>query len=184
MPFVTEEIWSLMPGRARPAAVADWPAADAGAASTSEAEAELGRLIEAVTALRRYRDEVGAKPSAVLRGAPGGRGLRRDCASTLARLARLELVDGRRRRRRRARDRAGPRRRASQVLPSDAFDPAEAERRRRRAARASCAAEIERAERKLANERFVERAPAEVVEEERRKLEEYRDGAAPPGRPT
>jgi valyl-tRNA synthetase len=61
-----------------------------------------------------------------------------------------------------------------QVLPSDAFDPAEAERRRE-ARREQLAAEIERAERKLANEQFVERAPAEVVAEERRKLEEYRD---------
>jgi valyl-tRNA synthetase len=35
-------------------------------------------------------------------------------------------------------------------------------------------AEIERAERKLANEGFVAKAPAEVVEEERQKLERYR----------
>jgi valyl-tRNA synthetase len=35
-------------------------------------------------------------------------------------------------------------------------------------------AEIARAEGKLANERFVERAPAEVVEEEREKLARYR----------
>ena len=61
-----------------------------------------------------------------------------------------------------------------QVLPSDAVDPAEAERRRA-ARRDQLAAEIERAERKLANEQFVERAPAAVVAEERRKLEEYRE---------
>jgi valyl-tRNA synthetase len=34
--------------------------------------------------------------------------------------------------------------------------------------------EIQRAERQLANERFVERAPADVVEAEREKLERYR----------
>ena len=62
---------------------------------------------------------------------------------------------------------------AVQVLPSDAFDPAEAERRRG-ARREQLAGEIERAEKKLANERFVEKAPAEVVEGERRKLDEYR----------
>ena len=60
------------------------------------------------------------------------------------------------------------------MLPSDAFDPAEAEKRIA-ARRERLEAEIERAERKLANEKFVERAPAEVVEEERRKLEEYRE---------
>ena len=61
-----------------------------------------------------------------------------------------------------------------QVLPSDAFEPAEAEKRLA-ARRGQLSGEIERAERKLANEKFVERAPAAVVEEERRKLEEYRE---------
>jgi valyl-tRNA synthetase len=185
MPFVTEEIWSLMPeagGAAARAgagiggergllAVADWPAADESAVD-EPAEAELDRLIEAVTSLRRYRDEVGVKPGAVVRGrlaADGYEGL----AEQLARLARFELssdssdngdvlatvpVPGG----------------GMQVLPSDAFDPAEAERRRA-ARREQLEGEIQRAEHKLANERFVERAPADVVAEERRKLEEYRE---------
>jgi len=42
------------------------------------------------------------------------------------------------------------------------------------AERARLRGEIDRAERMLANERFVERAPAEVVEAEREKLERYR----------
>ena len=63
------------------------------------------------------------------------------------------------------------------MLPSDAFDPAEAEKRIA-AKREQLEAEIERAEHKLANEKFVERAPAEVVEEERRKLAELPRGAA------
>jgi valyl-tRNA synthetase len=170
MPFVTEEIWSLMPGERGLLAVADWPAS---AASVDEAaEADVGRLIDAVTSLRRYRDEVGAKPSVPVRGrlaAEGYEGL----VDHLARLARFELTG----------DDAGNGDVLAtvsvpgggvQVLPSDAFDPAEAERRRA-ARREQLAAEIERAERKLANEKFVERAPAEVVEEERRKLEEYRE---------
>jgi valyl-tRNA synthetase len=185
MPFVTEEIWSLMPearGSAARAgagigggrgllAVADWPEAD-GSLIDEQAEADVGRLIEAVTSLRRYREEVAAKPSAVLRGrliADGYDGL----SEHLARLARIELVGG---------DGSNGDVLATvpvpgggvQVLPSDAFDPAEAERRRA-ARRDQLAAEIERAERKLANERFVERAPADVVAEERRKLEEYRE---------
>jgi valyl-tRNA synthetase len=151
-------------------AVADWPAS---AASVDEAaEVDVGRLIDAVTSLRRYRDEVGAKPSVPVRGrlaAEGYEGL----VDHLARLARFELTG----------DDAGNGDVLAtvsvpgggvQVLPSDAFDPAEAERRRA-ARREQLAAEIERAERKLANEKFVERAPAEVVEEERRKLEEYRE---------
>jgi valyl-tRNA synthetase len=171
MPFVTEEIWSLMPGERRLLATSDWPEADE-SRFDPEAEAEVGRLIEAVTSLRRYRDEVGAKGSAPVRGrlvAEGYEGLE----DQLARLARFEFVG----------DASGNGDVLAtvpipgggvQILPSDAFDPAEAEKRIT-ARREQLRAEIERAEHKLANEKFVERAPAEVVEEERRKLEEYRE---------
>jgi valyl-tRNA synthetase len=64
-----------------------------------------------------------------------------------------------------------------QVLPSEAFDPGEAQRRIEKK-RADLANEIGRAEKKLANEQFVAKAPAAVVEEERRKLDEYRDALA------
>ena len=64
-----------------------------------------------------------------------------------------------------------------QVLPSEAFDAAEAEARLEKKA-ADLRKEIERAEKKLANEQFVAKAPAAVVEEERRKLEEYREALA------
>jgi valyl-tRNA synthetase len=172
MPFVTEEIWSLMPGEGRGLlAVADWPAADS-TRFDDAAEAELERLIQAVTALRRYRDEVGARAGAAVRGrllADGYENVR----GQLARLARYEWVE----------------QEASngdvlatvpvpgggvQVLPSDAFDAEEArariEKRRQHLLR-----EVERAQRKLANENFVLKAPAHVVDEERRKLDEYRE---------
>jgi valyl-tRNA synthetase len=169
MPFVTEEIWSLMPGERRLLATAPWPGA--GESRLDEAaEAEAGRLIDAVTALRRYRDEVGARgPVRGRLAAEGYDGVR----DHLARLARFELVE----------DASGNGDVLAtvpipgggvQVLPSDAFDPAEAERRLA-ARREQLRGEVERAEHKLANEKFVQRAPAEVVEEERRKLEEYRE---------
>jgi len=63
---------------------------------------------------------------------------------------------------------------ALELLPSDALDPAEAERRLA-ARRELLTAEIERAEKKLANTQFVERAPADVVDEERRKLDDFRE---------
>ena len=70
------------------------------------------------------------------------------------------------------------------VLPSDAIDPEE-EERRRAAERERLEAEIERLERKLENESFVDKAPPEVVEGERRKLDDYREALrAPRGRMT
>ncbi len=170
MPFATEEIWSLLPGERGLLAGAEWPEADA-ARRDPEAEAVLERLIEAVGALRSYRDDVGAKPGVALRGALAAEGYD-DLREQLARLGRFELVDG------------DPGEEAvaeveipggvMRVLPSDAFDPEE-EQRRRAAERERLQGEIERLERKLANQSFVDKAPAEVVEGERRKLEEYRE---------
>ena len=142
-------------------------------------------MIEAVTALRRYRDEVGAKPSAAGAGGTGGGRLRRAARPHGAARA---LRVGRRRGRRKG---GGGGSRldgdvvasvpipggAVQVLPSDAFDAGEA-RERVEKKRAGLVQEIERAERKLANEQFVAKAPAAVVDEERRKLAEYREALA------
>jgi valyl-tRNA synthetase len=132
-------------------------------------------MIEAVTALRRYRDEVGAKPSAAVRGqlaADGYEALR----DHVGRLARFDWVDGA--------DADGDviatvpiPGGGVQVLPSDAFDAGEAEARREKRA-AALRDEIARAEKKLANEQFVAKAPAAVVDEERRKLDEYREALA------
>jgi valyl-tRNA synthetase len=160
-----------MPGDRALLASDDWPVTDDSHVDPA-AEAEIERLIDAVTALRRYREEVAAKPSATLRGRLVAEGYE-STAAHLARLARIELVGE-------AASNGDVLATVSlpggalQVLPSDAFDPAEAQRRRA-ARREQLAAEAERAERKLANEKFVERAPAEVVEAERRKLEEHRE---------
>jgi valyl-tRNA synthetase len=171
MPFVTEEIWSLMPGERGLLAATAFPTADPSRFDDG-AEREVGRMIEAVTALRRYRDEVSAKPSAAIRGQLAAEGYD-ELAAQVARLARFEWVD------------------ASavdgdviatvpipgggvQVLPSEAFDAEEASRRIEKK-RAGLVTEIERAEKKLSNEQFVAKAPPALVEEERRKLEEYRE---------
>ena len=162
MPFVTEEIWSLMPearGAARGCSArgARWPAGPTSRASTRDAEAEVGRLIEAVTVAAalprrglppsRPRPCAGASSPTATRGcattSPGwpASSSSDDGAANGDVLATVPVPGG-----------------GVQVLPSDAFDPAEAERRRA-ARREQLHAEIERAERKLANEQ-VRRARA------------------------
>ena len=170
MPFVTEEIWTLLPGERGLLAVAPWPEAD-DSLRDEEAEAVLERFIGAVGALRSYRNEVGAKPGTTLRGVLAAHGYD-DLRDHLARLSRLELVD------------AGADEEAVaevevpggvvRVLASEGIDPGE-EERRRTAERERLQGEIERAERKLANEGFVAKAPPAVVEAERRKLDEHRE---------
>ena len=126
MPFATEEIWSLLPGERGLLAVAAWPEADP-SLRDDEAEAVLGRLIEAVGALRSYRDDVGAKPGTAMRGALAADGYD-DLREQLARLGRFELVEGD--------PGEDPVTEVEipggvvRVLSSDAFDPEEEERRR------------------------------------------------------
>jgi valyl-tRNA synthetase len=171
MPFVTEEIWSHLPGERGLLAVAPWPEADESLID-EQAEHTVGRLIDAVTSLRRYRDDVGAKASVLI---PARLAADYDDSSArhIARLARFEFLppgttDG---------EVFGTLAVPGgdvHVLRSDAFD-AEAAEQRLAERRRWLGEEINRAEAKLANERFVERAPVEVVEEERRKLEGYRE---------
>ncbi|HEU0019102.1 MAG TPA: valine--tRNA ligase [Thermoleophilaceae bacterium] len=181
MPHVTEEIWSFLPaadGSERGLlAVAEWPKGDS-ARIDDEAEELVGRCVAAVTELRRYRDEAGVKPSAVLPARFAAQGYD-GTADQVARLARLELVDAAA-----ASDGGGEVAAevpvpggAVQLLASDDFDPgAVAARVAER--RDKLEVEIVRLEAKLANERFVERAPADVVQGERDKLAGYRDELA------
>ncbi len=172
MPHVTEEVWSFLPGDRGLLAVEQWPRAGA-AAIDEEAEAFVDRAMAAVNALRRARDEAGVRPSAILPARIAAEGYE-EMSAQVARLARLDLresddgdavaevpVPGG----------------AVELLASEDFDPAEATRRAG-VRRERIEGEIDRLEAKLANERFVERAPADVVDGERRKLDSYRDSLA------
>ena len=163
IPFVTEEVWSYLPAGARgPLIVAAYPQSDPARIDT-EAESEIEAAIELTRQVRRWRDLAGVPVASVL---PARVAADEHVPHELVgRLARLEL------------DGAGGKALASvgalELLGSDEIDPAQvAERIEARAA--ELRAEVERGERKLANEGFVAKAPREVVEAERSKLEGYR----------
>jgi valyl-tRNA synthetase len=167
MPFVTEEIWSYLPGERPLLAASEWPVMDASRIDPG-AEEVVERLKEAVTALRRYREDVGAKAAARPRARLAAEGYE-EVREQVARLARFELAE----------DSGDPVAAvavpggAVEVLPSADIDPQEAERRRAERA-AVLRDEIARAEVKLANEKFVAKAPAEIVDGEREKLARFR----------
>jgi valyl-tRNA synthetase len=169
MPFVTEEIWSYLPGERGLLAADEWPALDSSLID-EQAEEAVGRTIEAVTALRRYRQDVGAPAGAWIPGRLVAEGYG-ETAEQVARLAHFRLED--------SANGAEPIATvavpggAVQVLATEDIDTEEAERKKG-AQRAKVEEEIARLEGKLANEKFVERAPAEVVDGERQKLERYR----------
>ena len=163
IPFVTEEIWGYVPaGADGPLIVSAYPEADESRID-AEAEGEIEAAIELTRQVRRWRDLAGVPVASVLPARVAAQGSQPH--ELVGRLARLEL------------DGAGGDALASvgtlELLGSDEIDPAQvAERIEARAA--ELRAEVERGERKLSNEGFVAKAPPEVVEEERSKLEGYR----------
>jgi valyl-tRNA synthetase len=169
MPFVTEEIWSFLPGERGLLAASSWPERNPDAIDP-EAEKIVGDLIEAVTAVRRWRDDVGVAAATRVRARVAATGYEQTAAH-LAQLARLELLDG---------EVNGDVQTsvaipggALQVYAADEIDTGEADRRRQEKSE-QLRAEIERAQGKLANEKFVSRAPEQVVQAERDKLERFR----------
>ncbi|HEY2636066.1 MAG TPA: class I tRNA ligase family protein, partial [Solirubrobacteraceae bacterium] len=171
IPFVTEEIWSYLPEDAtRPALLAGarFPSAEVDLVD-AEAEARMVRVIGAVTALRGWREQVGAPAREILRARLEAGGY----DATLGHVARLARF---------AFDGAGDDAIASvsipegtvHVLPTDAVD-LEAAGRRRAAARAKLESELQRAQSKLANDGFVAKAPPAVVQAERDKAERLQE---------
>jgi valyl-tRNA synthetase len=160
MPFVSEEVWSYHPSRRGHLAVHPFPEAEESLFDPA-AEADVERAIELTRRLRAWRDMVevpaASQLSARIDGEPP--------QEFVARLARFDFVE----------DGGDPIASvgAVKVLASAEID-AEAVATRLEKRREELRSEVVRAEGKLANEKFVAKAPAELVEEERGKLERYR----------
>ena len=167
IPFVTEEIYGHLPG------AEGLLAAGIGSGERSEpvdeqAEQSIGRVIEAIQALRGWRDAAGVKAGATVSARLVADGYEQT-GDLLERMARLAFSS----------DGGEPVATvpvpggAVEILPSDQLDlSAGSERRaaRRAARRAKLEADIQHSARKLRNEDFVAKAPPPVVEAERAKL--------------
>jgi valyl-tRNA synthetase len=175
MPFITEELWRVTaeggPAREGLLALARWPQHDT--LDDLEAEAEIGWVIDLVTAIRSLRAEmnfttaipvvlVGVSAATAARAGRWGEIIRR-----LARLSDISLVD-----------------RAPQgavqlivrgevaALPLQGVIDIAAEKARLEKELARVQSDIARIDAKFANAAFVRRAPPDVVEGEREKREE------------
>jgi valyl-tRNA synthetase len=163
IPFETEEIYAHIPGaEGLLAARTTSPPGDPDPA----AEEGVSKMIEAVQALRAWRDVAEVKVGSVLAARLRATGYE-DTAEHLARLARLDFAAG-----------DGAEAAASvpipggsvEILAAGDLDLGAAERKRAER-RGKLEVEIERAERKLANQGFVAKAPEAVVAAEREKLD-------------
>jgi valyl-tRNA synthetase len=164
IPFVTEELWSHVPAAEDLLATQRATGPD-DSLRDPDAEARVGAVIAAVTALRSWRDDAGVKPGRVLPARLDG--LDGD-AELVARMARLDLeADG-------ETTAAVPFAGGTVEIRAGALvDPAE-EERKREAERDRLRGEIARAESKLANEGFLAKAPDHLVAAEREKLDRLR----------
>ncbi len=168
LPFVTEEIYSYVPGAEGLLAARVLAGAD-GAAVDESAEQVLARAIDTIQTLRAWREFAGVKPGAVLPARLAAAGYE-EIGEGLSRLARLEWTS----------DGTQPAATvpiaggAVEFLPSPDLD-LEAAERKRAARRAKLDAEITRLEARLANRGFVENAPPEVVQKVRDELARVRE---------
>ncbi len=173
MPFVSEEVWSRLPG-SDGLLLTHEPARALGPRD-EDAEERIARLMEIVGAIRSFASERGlTRRSGISAWVEADEASRAALSpDALRALAGAELADG-------------PPEGASvlgltmgrlHVAPAEGVDR-EAERGRLRAAVAVAERELTRAERQLGNARFVERAPADVVEVEREKRRRYAEQLA------
>ena len=173
MPFITEEIYQALPHTGETIMLESYPAYDEKLIFTSEAE-DVDRIITAITAIRARRAEMNVPPSKKAKLYVVTK-----YAETFVRTAKImeKLAS------------------ASEVIITDSYDTDDAvmiatdagnmyipladvidfekERARLTGEMKKNDSEIERIEKKLANEGFVSKAPAAVIDGERAKLAKY-----------
>jgi len=175
VPFITEELWQTRAERAQPLITTPWPEYDA-ALVDAAANAEMDWVVRLITQIRAVRAEMNVPPAAKVpmllkdagEAARAALETHRDLILRLARLSDAGVLTG-----------EVPRGAVQDVLDeatiilpiADVID-LEAEKARLEKEIARQDAEIKRFEGKLANEKFVANAPADVVETEREKLSE------------
>ena len=182
MPFLTEEIYHLLPhgkerSRAESLIIYPWPTVDERLMAPSSLES-VNEVIELVRGVRNIRQEMGVEPGRIISleiyvEADMMRVLEAH-RSIIARLAQSDVM---------IIDRAhagedaramhaigGVTRKTEYVLPLKGLVDVAQELERLKKEWERWDAEVERAERKLANPDFVEKAPTHIIEKERQKL--------------
>ena len=175
IPFITEELWQKvapLAGKASPSIMLErYPQAQPERIDEA-AEREIAVLKEIATACRTLRSEMGIPPSQKLPLLVQGNAASLEAfapyLAALARLSEVKIVD------------ELPHAEAPVAIAGDfkvmlkvEIDVA-AERARLRKEEVRLESEVGKAEAKLGNPKFVERAPAPVVDQEKQRLDQFR----------
>jgi valyl-tRNA synthetase len=182
MPFVTESLWQRLPSRPAEASIsrAPWPRPDRRAEDPA-ALRDFGLVQELVGAIRSIRADYGVQPGQAIRATIAGASslgtqafnAERTTIMRLAKLSTLELGGASREQGATAVLSDG----SSVLVPlGDAID-LDRECERLKGEHDRLGQLIDGQHGKLANEQFVSRAPAAVVERERQKLSDWREQA-------
>lgn len=177
VPFITEEIWQALPNSDGPLIQAAWPEA-LEQWKNADAAKQISVVQEAVRSLRNLRQEMNLPPSRLISvvartSSAEATHLMSVTRPYLMRFGNIEQLD--------VSTEATPPQFAVTVVVSGAelFVPLaglvdiDAERERLANEASRLTAEVDRAQKKLSNAKFVEKAPAEVVATERSKLADY-----------
>ncbi|MBQ2277499.1 MAG: valine--tRNA ligase [Clostridia bacterium] len=175
MPFITEEIYSGLPGEEGSIMIKDYPVYNEALVFAAD-EANMEKVIDAIKAIRTRRAEMGVVPSRKAKlfietKYPEAFANSASFFEKLASASGMELVDA-------YDDDTAVRvitSAATVHIPLGDLVDFEAERKRLEGELKNVEAEIKRAEGKLNNEGFISRAPAAVVDAERAKLEMYKE---------
>ncbi len=179
MPFISEEIWQHLPHEGETITLASWPVYDA-ALESPEAVREMELLMDMIRSVRNIRAEVNVPMSKKVELAVNAAGeaeltiLRRneEFIERFCGTSKLEIGTGLP-----APDKAmtaivtG----AELYLPLAGLIDISQEIARLEKELQTLIGEVQRVEKKLANEGFVAKAPAKVIEEERAKMNDYAD---------
>ena len=177
MPFITEEIWQHLPHEGESIVIERFPAYDP-ALSFPEAEHDMQRVMDAIGAVRNRRAEMNVPPSKKARilVVSDRAALYKDSEAFFMKLAGASEVDIA------ARREDVPEGAVNIVvggaelfLPMAELVDKQKELERLEKEKKDLEAEIDRVEKKLANQGFVAKAPQKVVDEERAKGDKYRE---------
>lgn len=176
MPFLTEELWQLIEKRkeGESISVSDFPVADVNLINES-AEKEMDFVKDIITAIRNIRGEMNIAPSKKVNALIKSDEVKDYQIEYIKKLAKVEqiTVDSKI---------TKPKASASAILKdAEIFIPLEGlidldvERQRLQKEIQRLENSIVGVEKKLSNEKFVNNAPAEVVEKERAKLKDWQE---------